>query len=290
MESTSRQLWDIFWESPLSTYGIGGNRFKNPVVWTLLTKIGETVGDARNKVVFDVGCGTSVKSLLLALKGATVRGFDVDPRAIHNCHENLKKIEGDVDAKFFVWDVQKGFPAKYNKTVDFILCNQVIEHIQNYEKALDEMIRVLKPGGRIFITTPNKLTHRPKCGEKVYGEREHRHYHSFSRDDLKEAIKRRRNLEIEKITTHNPMPSLTAKTWYKIIAGMNSFHWLLQKIDEKRGTHALETIYVAVTKPIVMLFNSLVYPSILNSHLRGEERIKGDEGLTIYLILRKLAL
>ena len=89
MESTSRQLWDIFWESPLSTYGIGGNRFKNPVVWTLLTKIGETVGDARNKVVFDVGCGTSVKSLLLALKGAKVRGFDVDPRAIHNCHENL---------------------------------------------------------------------------------------------------------------------------------------------------------------------------------------------------------
>jgi len=257
-------------------------------MWALLTKIDETLGDARNKVVFDVGCGTGVKSLLLALKGAGVRGFDVDPRAIHNCHRNLKKIKEDVDAKFFVWGVQEGFPSKYGETVDFILCNQVIEHIRDYEKALDAMIRVLKPGGKIFITTPNKLTHRPKRAEEVFGRKELGHYHSFSREDLRKTIEKWRNVEIEELTTHNPVPPLTAKILYKIVSKLNEFQWFLQIVDERRGVHTLERTYVALTRMLVTLYNSLVYLSVLNSYLSGEREIKGDEGLTIYLILKKL--
>jgi ubiquinone/menaquinone biosynthesis C-methylase UbiE len=42
-----------------------------------------------------------------------------------------------------------------NNQFDFIHCFTVLEHVQNIEKSIDEMIRVLKPGGMILISTPN---------------------------------------------------------------------------------------------------------------------------------------
>lgn len=273
----------------MSSFGIGGTRFKNPVLHKLLTKIDDALGDAKNKVIFDVGCGCGVKSLLLALKGAKVKGFDASPSAIYNCHENLKKIKKPVDAKFFIWEVQKGFPVEYGEKVDFILCTQVIEHIPNYEKALNEMIHVLRPGGKIFITTPNKLTHKPKRGEKVFGEKQHHHYHSFSKDDLKKVVERKRDIMIEELATYNIQPPVTMRYYLKILGYVDSFQRLTQKIDEKIGTGMLETLYVNITKPLAIMYNAFVYPSILNFYLENEEKIKEDKRLTIYLILKKLA-
>ena len=42
-----------------------------------------------------------------------------------------------------------------NNYFDKIICTEVLEHIQNPEIAVSEMERVLKPGGKLFITTPN---------------------------------------------------------------------------------------------------------------------------------------
>jgi len=51
-----------------------------------------------------------------------------------------------------------------NDSVDFVVTFQVIEHIQNYELFLKEIKRVLKPGGKLIMTTPNikmSLTRNP---------------------------------------------------------------------------------------------------------------------------------
>jgi ubiquinone/menaquinone biosynthesis C-methylase UbiE len=44
-----------------------------------------------------------------------------------------------------------------DNTFDTVICFQVIEHIKNDTHLLEEIKRVLKPGGTIFLTTPNKL-------------------------------------------------------------------------------------------------------------------------------------
>jgi SAM-dependent methyltransferase len=47
---------------------------------------------------------------------------------------------------------------------DTVICFQVIEHIEEDTSLCDEMYRILKPGGRLFLTTPNKnmsLTRNP---------------------------------------------------------------------------------------------------------------------------------
>lgn len=41
-----------------------------------------------------------------------------------------------------------------NSTFDLLICNHVLEHIVDYKKALDELFRVLKPGGIAILQTP----------------------------------------------------------------------------------------------------------------------------------------
>ena len=41
-----------------------------------------------------------------------------------------------------------------SQTVDLVLCTEVLEHIEEHEPALDEIARVMAPGGRLVITVP----------------------------------------------------------------------------------------------------------------------------------------
>ena len=44
-----------------------------------------------------------------------------------------------------------------SNSFDTVICFQVIEHIRRDDTLLAEMKRILKPGGRLLLTTPNRL-------------------------------------------------------------------------------------------------------------------------------------
>ena len=44
-----------------------------------------------------------------------------------------------------------------SNSIDYVVTFQVIEHIQDDNYFLEEIYRVLKPGGKLLLTTPNKL-------------------------------------------------------------------------------------------------------------------------------------
>ena len=46
--------------------------------------------------------------------------------------------------------------SMHDSSFDFIICNQVIEHIEDDVKALEEMHRILKPDGEIYLSTVYK--------------------------------------------------------------------------------------------------------------------------------------
>jgi SAM-dependent methyltransferase len=53
----------------------------------------------------------------------------------------------------FVLDINKDLGQIKNKSFDYILCTQVLEHTKNPESVMREINRILKPGGKLFLTT-----------------------------------------------------------------------------------------------------------------------------------------
>ena len=75
---------------------------------------------------------------------------------------------------------------------DLICAFEVIEHIKDYKKALAEFYRVLKPGGLLLISTPNKAIYSPDSKKPFYPF----HFHEFYLEDLKTMLK---DFQIQKI-------------------------------------------------------------------------------------------
>jgi 2-polyprenyl-3-methyl-5-hydroxy-6-metoxy-1,4-benzoquinol methylase len=103
------------------------------------------------ELVLDVGCGSGVVSNFLAASGATTIGIDASHDAVAFAsrtfpRENLSFHRGVVDEEF-----------RLDHAADKIYCLEMIEHIYTHEAR--EMLRTfhgcLKPGGRLFLTTPN---------------------------------------------------------------------------------------------------------------------------------------
>ncbi len=52
-----------------------------------------------------------------------------------------------------------------DSSVDGIICIEVIEHVQRPQAAIDEMHRILRPGGKVLLTTPFLSQYHGKPGE-----------------------------------------------------------------------------------------------------------------------------
>lgn len=104
--------------------------------------------------VLDAACGEGYGSHLLAARAAQVVGLDVSAEAIRHARKrygvtsNLSFVEGRCD--------RMDFPdASFDAVVSF----ETIEHIAEQSETLAEFRRVLKPGGLMIISSPNRKTY-----------------------------------------------------------------------------------------------------------------------------------
>jgi SAM-dependent methyltransferase len=106
--------------------------------------------DFTNKYVIDLPAGSGITSKTLIDVGATVTAFDLFPEFF--------KIEG---LSCIYADIMDKIPLK-EKSADWIICQEGIEHFENQLYALKEFNRVLKQNGKLIVTTPNYSNLRSK--------------------------------------------------------------------------------------------------------------------------------
>jgi SAM-dependent methyltransferase len=112
-------------------------------------------GFVGGKDVLDIACGVGYGSALLAESGAhSVEGVDIRDENVHYaktsyCAKNLFFSQGDITSH--------GQPESY----DLIVCFETIEHIDCYNSALLNCHRLLRPGGTLLISSPNRPLSSP---------------------------------------------------------------------------------------------------------------------------------
>ena len=84
-----------------------------------------------------------------------VFGFDMSLSDVSTAKKNFDQFNENKSSKscnFGVADAKK-LPFKDN-TFDFIVCSEVLEHIIDYQSALSEINRILKPQGKLAVSVP----------------------------------------------------------------------------------------------------------------------------------------
>jgi ubiquinone/menaquinone biosynthesis C-methylase UbiE len=101
--------------------------------------------DRKNLHVLDVGCGTGAIMKEMTTQGfGVVVGIDMSEEALKYCKEKqLQAVQGFADK----------IPYPDN-TFDLVIASDVLEHLQDDARAVQEIYRILKPGGRLIATVP----------------------------------------------------------------------------------------------------------------------------------------
>ena len=103
----------------------------------------------------DAGCGRGEVMLAAAAAGCAVAGADYSEAAVAICRETVAEVEGAEVERADVADLP--WP---DGSFDRILMGDVIEHLdpEHGERAVRELRRVLRPGGRLLVhTAPNRF-------------------------------------------------------------------------------------------------------------------------------------
>jgi ubiquinone/menaquinone biosynthesis C-methylase UbiE len=125
------------------------NEDTEPVYELIFDRIVAALGAAPGQTILDAGCGYCVHAVRLARRGLQVTGVDFSEAALRHGRAN-SQAAGVADAIALQQGNLLDLPFD-DGFFDFVHCFGVLMHIPELETALEELARVLKPGGRLVI-------------------------------------------------------------------------------------------------------------------------------------------
>jgi SAM-dependent methyltransferase/glycosyltransferase involved in cell wall biosynthesis len=115
--------------------------------------VGQATGD-----VLDIGCSQGIASILCARRGLNVIGVDIQPDRVDYARADRDKEPEEVRARldFRLADgTALDFP---DGSFDTVLMGEIVEHSEDSSPLLAEAARILRPAGRLVLTTPFGLS------------------------------------------------------------------------------------------------------------------------------------
>lgn len=139
----------------------------------------------KDKNVLDLGCAAGYGSNYLAAnaKATHITGVDVSKEAIEYAGNKFQSSK----LKFQIASAET-LPFR-NGDFDVVVSLEVIEHVENYQKYLSELTRVLKPGGTAIISTPNKALSSPNLKYPLMASHVKEFYIEELENELKKCFK-----------------------------------------------------------------------------------------------------
>jgi len=129
--------------------------------------------------LLDYGCGSGVVAESLKRRGWTVKGIDMDADAVSNARrKGLDVDQGTLEGMHY--------PDSY---FDAIVMSHVIEHVHDPVRLVQECRRILAPGGRLALVTPNARSLGHRMFKQAWrGLEPPRHLHLFTPLALKRLL------------------------------------------------------------------------------------------------------
>jgi ubiquinone/menaquinone biosynthesis C-methylase UbiE len=142
--------------------------------------------------ILDAGCGIGLYGMTFAIKNKVqVIGIDLSRDKI----VNAKKIAANIGAKNIDFEIGDVTKLKFkDSSFDFILSSDVLEHVPDHEKAINEFARVLKKNGTLILTFPYDYEHSKKVMKK-FG-----HVRPGYDEEIMMQLGKKHGLKIEKMT------------------------------------------------------------------------------------------
>ncbi len=102
--------------------------------------------------VLEAGCATGAGARLFAAAGARrVVGLELLPELL----DEARRRTTDPRIEYRQADLNRPLDCP-DASFDLVVCTEVLEHITNHEGAVAEFLRVLRPGGRLVISVPDR--------------------------------------------------------------------------------------------------------------------------------------
>jgi len=101
--------------------------------------------------ILDVGCGGGILCEGMVKEGGVVTGLDVGTEAIESARLHASQQELDIH---YVCQPVEEYTVEH--LFDVVTCMEMLEHVSEPQLVIDHCVRLLKPGGYLFLSTINR--------------------------------------------------------------------------------------------------------------------------------------
>lgn len=140
------EAWDGAADKWFSGYTEFGDVNRQYVIDPAIFKM---LGEVKGRRILDAGCGNGYLCRLLSKRGAEMVGVDVSRRAIEIADAIERKEPMNIE--YYVGSICN-LSMCDDETFDVAVSNIVLQDLQDIDKAVEELYRVLKPRGRLIFS------------------------------------------------------------------------------------------------------------------------------------------
>jgi len=123
------------------------------------------VQPGKGERILDIGCGRALDAIQLAKINGECLGLELSQTMISHARTHIDRSGSEV---ILVRGAGEQLPFK-DCSFDKVMCKGALDHFPQPDKAIEEIARILKPGGKAIITLANFESLSFKLGRRLYG-------------------------------------------------------------------------------------------------------------------------